>query len=154
VKGLSFIMVELPDLASLATIQLCAKPQAQLDDESFNGFLGLYFFVITDQQKSEWKVRTRMIEGSFEDPATGSAACALSAYLAQREGTSMQFELTQGVEMGRQSDIGVAVTLKDAATVGRIELSGIAVTQKDAAAVNKIVLSGSAVLIMEGSVKL
>jgi trans-2,3-dihydro-3-hydroxyanthranilate isomerase len=37
-----------------------------------------------------------------EDPATGSAAGPLCAYLAEREGWT-RLEITQGVEMGRPS---------------------------------------------------
>jgi trans-2,3-dihydro-3-hydroxyanthranilate isomerase len=44
---------------------------------------------------------TRDVVGG-EDPATGSAAGPLCAYLAEREGWS-RLEITQGVEMGRPS---------------------------------------------------
>ena len=44
---------------------------------------------------------TRGVVGG-EDPATGSAAGPLCAYLAEREGWS-RLEITQGVEMGRPS---------------------------------------------------
>ena len=78
----------------------------------------------------------RMIEGNFEDPATGSAACGLSAFLALKARESrVDFEITQGVEIGRQSDIGVSVTLNTSAD-----------------AVEKLELKGSAVKIMEGKV--
>ncbi|MGH9062935.1 MAG: PhzF family phenazine biosynthesis protein [Acidimicrobiales bacterium] len=44
---------------------------------------------------------TRLAAGG-EDPATGSAAGPLCAYLAQRTGCG-RVEITQGVEMGRPS---------------------------------------------------
>ena len=75
----------------------------------------------------------------FEDPATGSACCALAAYLALQmskgsvKKDGYQFELIQGVEMGQRSVIGVHVTLDPS--------SGQVIGVK---------LSGSAVQVMEG----
>ena len=49
--------------------------------------------------------RARSFAGSAEtgeDPATGSAAGPLGAYIARRAGT-LRLEITQGVEMGRGS---------------------------------------------------
>ena len=48
----------------------------------------------------------------------------------------MVYEITQGVEMGRQSEIGMSVTLNDA-------LDGV----------EKLELSGSSVKVMEGKVE-
>jgi trans-2,3-dihydro-3-hydroxyanthranilate isomerase len=45
-------------------------------------------------------------EGIEEDPATGSAAAALSGYLAARDdskATTLRWTIHQGVEMGRPS---------------------------------------------------
>ncbi|KAL3480825.1 hypothetical protein BJX99DRAFT_254158 [Aspergillus californicus] len=60
------------------------------------------------------KLRTRIMEEKMEDPATVSAACALSSYLALREynETTIRFEVTQGVEMGRLSDIHVELSVE------------------------------------------
>jgi PhzF family phenazine biosynthesis protein len=82
-------------------------------------------------------MRTRMIEGVMEDPATGSASCALSAFLSLKSREKVvAYELTQGVEMGRQSDIGIEVTLNDA-------LDGV----------ERLEMSGSSVKVMEGKVE-
>lgn len=136
VKGMNFVCIELPDLEALGTVDNHgAKPTPRLDDQWDVGFCGSYLYVLTDDSSSVLKLRTRMMEGLLEDPATGSAACALGALLAiklKRDKTT-NFEITQGVEMGRQSDIGVVVTLED-----------------DMNAVAKIELSGSAVKVMEG----
>lgn len=73
--------------------------------------------------------------GTFEDPATGSAGGSLGAYLAQhgnlKSGDTLT--ITQGVEMGRPSEIRVEV----GADRGRL--------------VPKV--SGSAVRIFEGSIE-
>ena len=82
-------------------------------------------------------LRTRQ-HGSREDPATGSAASALSSYLALTEPGARQrvFLLTQGVEMGRRSEIGVHITLNEAGDQ-----------------VEEVVLSGTAVKVMEGTLE-
>ncbi len=70
----------------------------------------------------------------------GSAASALAAYLALQRGgggTTYVFDVEQGVEMGRRSEIGVEVTL-DAAGKG----------------VKSVVLAGGAVLVSEGTLHL
>jgi len=66
-----------------------------------------------------------------EDPATGSASAALACYLAELAGESKVFDITQGVEMGRPSSIGVKVTVSDGKA-------------------RSFVVSGQAVKVMEG----
>lgn len=78
-----------------------------------------------------------MIEGVLEDPATGSAACALSSFLSLKaKEKDVTYEMTQGVEMGRQSDIGVSVRLNN--TLDAVDL---------------MLLSGGSVKVMEGTVE-
>lgn len=75
------------------------------------------------------------MKGTLEDPATGSAASALTAYLALVEGKPQQtldYTLTQGVEMGRRSDIRIQVVMKEEAGI------------------DKVILGGGAVRVMEG----
>jgi trans-2,3-dihydro-3-hydroxyanthranilate isomerase len=55
--------------------------------------------------------------GVSEDPATGSAAADLGVYLADRLGV-IDFEIAQGVEMGRPSRMFVR------AHPGRVEVGG------------------------------
>jgi pre-mRNA-processing factor 19 len=74
-----------------------------------------------------------MIELDFEDPATGSAAVTLGSYLTinrHSDKSVARYEITQGVEMGRKSDIAVEVkpaVVDGAATVGELSLEGNAV---------------------------
>ncbi|KAK0287526.1 hypothetical protein LTR91_002980 [Friedmanniomyces endolithicus] len=134
VKSMNFIMIELDSLEDLAQVTTSGvKPRAKLDAGWDTGFIGSYFYVVMPQDgqrpgPKRHSVRTRMIEGTLEDPATGSAACGLCAYLAM-EGQlkNASFLITQGVEMGRRSEIGVAVTLTDLGAIDKIELSGSAV---------------------------
>lgn len=74
-------------------------------------------------------IRARMfapLDGIPEDPATGSAAAALSAYLGQLDGRSAPFRITQGVEMGRPSRIEASVSVVDGVPVA-VRIAGRAV---------------------------
>ncbi len=51
--------------------------------------------------------------GIPEDPATGSAAAGLTAYLATLEGRDIALTISQGVEMGRRSVIETTATLEN-----------------------------------------
>jgi predicted PhzF superfamily epimerase YddE/YHI9 len=81
-----------------------------------------------------------MMEEKMEDPATGSVACALTSCLALREynETEIWFEVIQGVELGRQSDIVVEVRV-DVGEDGKSRLK-------------KAQLGGKARQIMKGTV--
>jgi trans-2,3-dihydro-3-hydroxyanthranilate isomerase len=61
----------------------------------------LYVVCVQDHGSVRARMFTGQVEGG-EDPATGSAAGPLCAYLAER-GRGTRFEITQGVEMGRPS---------------------------------------------------
>lgn len=135
VKGMNFIAVELPSLEVLTSISTSKRPEPRLDDDWNTGFSGSYYYVYTsaparDGDVERVRVQSRMIEGLFEDPATGSAACAFACYAAIKRGSSKitQFSITQGVEMGRKSDIEVTITLtSDLKSVEHVELGGSAV---------------------------
>lgn len=76
----------------------------------------------------------------MEDPATGSAACALGSYLAltgvgvEHGGRVGSYQMVQGVEMGRESVIGVEIELNE----------------HDRSKIDTVHLSGTAVKVMEG----
>jgi trans-2,3-dihydro-3-hydroxyanthranilate isomerase len=70
--------------------------------------------------------------GVPEDPATGSAAGALGAYLVRRRGAAVRsgaatFVLEQGVEIGRPSRIEVRVTVSDRDTITGVYVGGAAI---------------------------
>lgn len=136
VKGMTFIMVELDSLEDLAAVATTANRLIpQLDTDWQDGFVGGYFYVRARESKDgTLHLRSRMVEGTLEDPATGSATCGCCAYLAMKEGKPGQtsrFAVTQGVEMGRRSEIGVEVTLADDGGVDHILLIGGAVRVMD-----------------------
>ncbi|SRR5258708_817129 len=122
VKGMTFALVK---LASLETLSKAKPTGIRLNPaiaglhgggESSVAFLGVYLYCVTGEEKDvnesivlakKITIQSRMIAGSLEDPATGSAASSLSSFLtltSEVEGIH-RFVITQGVEMGRKSDI-------------------------------------------------
>ncbi|KAJ3901157.1 hypothetical protein F5879DRAFT_969519 [Lentinula edodes] len=167
---MSFVLMQLRDEGSLSRIQPLvgindAVPGSLIPDEhlgDWKGFSSLYVFVVSRSTESNSifdniydddpvnlihpiiRLRTRMFQsGGFEDPATGSAASTLCGWVASQQQNAVgrwRFEVIQGVEMGRESRIGVVVDVEREANV-----DGDVV-------VRKIELVGGAVKIMEGMV--
>ncbi|KAL8647326.1 MAG: hypothetical protein Q9226_006474 [Calogaya cf. arnoldii] len=144
VKGMTFVLVELPLVENLAALTVGGPRVDSIEwDQGWESFTAPYFYAIIaeDEEVRHMALRVRLIEPTCgEDPATGSAASALSAYLALQRGTAgstYRFSIEQGVEMGRDSEIEVKVTLND-----------------DGKGVQDIVLAGSAVLVSEGTLYL
>ena len=113
--GLPFVTAQLKSLDDLAR----AKPGSGAFAEAIerhhpdNDFFSLHLYVRDPAEPS--RVRTRMfapLSNIPEDPATGSAAAALAALLATFDGPDrdQRYEITQGVEMGRRSDIVATVS--------------------------------------------
>ncbi|WP_447555120.1 PhzF family phenazine biosynthesis protein [Vreelandella sp. EE22] len=103
--GLAFHLIELSDLTALQNIQIAssewAKHVAPSGDEQ------VYLYVVKASDGEKTSVRSRMFSrehGLCEDPATGSAAAALSGYLATQSDTR-RWMIHQGAEMGRPSVI-------------------------------------------------
>lgn len=104
-------------LASRHALARCVSSAAALRSlfESAEQMLPLHMFVIGRSVKSG--VYARMFaphtDGIAEDPATGSAAAPLGAYLQAHGLTGnaprIRFRVIQGVEMGRRSEITVEV---------------------------------------------
>ena len=144
VKGMTFVLIDFPNVADYLEILRVGGLGITLagrilDEEWRPSFLAPYFYVVLEDEESQsTRVRARMIEPTVgEDPATGSAACTLSVYLALQAGgagKSYSYSIEQGVEMGRSSQIGVEVKLDQ--TGKRVE---------------SVALSGSAVLVTEGT---
>ena len=115
--GADFVLAELTDQNALAKADGAMDAFRRAAD---GGRLALYVYV-----REGSRIRARMfapLGGTQEDPATGSAAAALAAWLGQLDGASASFDITQGVEMGRPSKIEASVTVKNgrptAVTIG------------------------------------
>ncbi|KAL8377664.1 hypothetical protein RB595_008385 [Gaeumannomyces hyphopodioides] len=176
VKGMTFALVRLPDLAALGRAAAgplfggCGRGLLDREDGWDAGSAKRYYFVHLGTTTTSGgggdgrppaartvRLRTRLLK-EYEDPATGSAASALSCYLAlsdsavlcgdgAAEGRALGaeetvfFEVEQGVEMGRHSVIHVEV-----------------VRERKAGAhgwgIKEVYLGGTAVMVMEGTVRL
>lgn len=126
VKGMTFFLLELASEGALGRLQGSSRADTQLPEGylgAWDGLLCVYAFV-----QGKDVVRTRMFMGSMEDPATGSAASALCAYLGQSKGPGKRaFHVVQGVEMGRKSEISVVVDVDQSGAVSEVLLQGPAV---------------------------
>ena len=133
VKGMTFVLAELDSQDSLTFVNTTSHTlQIKLDDGSMESFIGAYFYYqLPRGEDGIVRIRTRMIESSVgEDAATGSAACTLACYLTLQQriaGTTSRYLITQGVEMGRRSDIGVDVKTTGDGKIDTVTLSGSAV---------------------------
>ena len=104
--GLPFVFAELRDLAALAR---CTPDTAAFRRAEARYPAPLDFAVAVYVREGD-TVRMRMfapLDNIPEDPATGSAAAALGALLADLRGRPLSLDIAQGVEMGRPSRIGV-----------------------------------------------
>ncbi|KAH7411413.1 phenazine biosynthesis protein phzF [Cadophora sp. MPI-SDFR-AT-0126] len=142
VQGMTFLLVKLESLDMLGAVEVSGEDfnfHGVLDEGWQIGFVAKYYFVVLEEG-GVTRVRSRMLETAVEDPATGSAASALCCYLAMKGGESRRrrFEVTQGVEMGRRSVIGVEVLVGQG---------------KEGRKVEGVKISGNAVVVMEGNLR-
>ena len=131
--GLPFLMVEVANRSTLAAARPNATAMAVLQDEGITPDVHLY---TRDGDGSD--LNTRMfapLDGVPEDPATGSANCALIGLLARLDSApsgTWQWRIAQGVDMGRPSEL-----------YGRIE--------KTDGAVSAVRIGGYSVRVFDGS---
>ncbi|UNI18222.1 hypothetical protein JDV02_004504 [Purpureocillium takamizusanense] len=169
VRGMTFLLVELPSVAHLARVNVGKRldfggglARALLDEGPWHdSFVSRYYYVKKGAEEegeskssAAWSGHTRMVELDFEDPATGSAACTLASYLVLSGkvagggggGKKLRFDIVQGEHMGRRSDIAVEIHTKEEEEAGRDDdgsgLYGI----------DKLFLGGTAVPVMEGTI--
>jgi trans-2,3-dihydro-3-hydroxyanthranilate isomerase len=104
--GLPFLMAELEDRSALERAHGRVEGAEALRAEGVAPDVHLY-----TRSADEFDIRARMfapLDGVPEDPATGSANCALAAMLTHYEAAadgSFRWRIAQGVEMGRPSTL-------------------------------------------------
>ena len=102
--GLPFLGVELTDRTALARARVNAQGFDVLAAQGVTPDVHMYV-----KSGDEFDIRARMFapfDGVPEDPATGSANCALAGLLGQHEAATdgtFSWRIAQGVEMGRPS---------------------------------------------------
>ncbi|MEZ7974878.1 MAG: PhzF family phenazine biosynthesis protein [SAR324 cluster bacterium] len=112
--GLPFLIAELTDRNALE--------EASVNSEGFKKLVAQdiipYVHVYT-RSNDEFDIRARMFapfEGVPEDPATGSANCALGgllAYYDDEKSGNFEWKIAQGIEMGRPSSLKARTQKKD-----------------------------------------
>ena len=117
--GLPFLMAELKDRAALERARVNMNGIDAIAAEGVMPDIHLYTL-----SGDEFDIRARMfapLDGVPEDPATGSANCALAGLLthhrSERDG-SFQWRIAQGVEMGRPSVLEARTEKRDGEVVG------------------------------------
>lgn len=134
--GLPFVMVEVPDQQTLA--------RTAIDMTGFNTLhrLGapsaIHVYCRCDH---EFDIRCRMFApllGLTEDPATGSANCALAGLLAEIDPApdgDFAYRIAQGIEMGRPSTLEAKAGKRDGKA-------------------HTIRIGGRSVMVMQGTIRL
>ncbi|MEO8295611.1 MAG: PhzF family phenazine biosynthesis protein [Gemmatimonadota bacterium] len=133
--GLPFILAEVADRDALARARSNMAGVDRILAEGIRPDIHLYTLC-----NDEFDIRTRMfapLDGIPEDPATGSANCALAGLLAHHapaENGVFRWRIAQGVEMGRPSVLEARAEKRD----GRVET---------------IWIGGASVLVSEGMIE-
>ncbi len=107
--GLPFHLIELSDIAALESV--CISSALWASAVMPNSAVQIYLYAREHSAGQKTVIRSRMFcmhDSLCEDPATGSAAAALTGYLASLKHEALQCKIHQGVEMGRPSVIYTA----------------------------------------------
>jgi len=117
--GLPFLMVELPDAATLARARIDAEMFEAIAEAGLPPDIHMYV-----RSHDEYDIRARMfapLDGVPEDPATGSANCALAgllAHYAPGDDCDLSWRILQGAEMGRPSMLEARAVKRDGRVTG------------------------------------
>ncbi len=120
--GLNFAIVELASRDALER----ARPDTPAFEHAQETYPGPLDFAVLAYCWDGDEIRARMfapLDGVPEDPATGSAAAALTGFLADRAGKDLALTIHQGVEMGRPSLIKTRALTEDGSPV-EIQVTG------------------------------
>jgi trans-2,3-dihydro-3-hydroxyanthranilate isomerase len=134
--GLAFLIVELESLDALGRARININAIEQLHAKDLPGDI---LFYTRDVEGLDFRARMfAPLDGVPEDPATGSANCALAALLAQldpADNAEFNWRIAQGVEMGRPSLLEARV-------------------QKLNGKVSATLIGGNSVMVSEGTITL
>ena len=112
--GLPFVITELKDRQALKKASVNIEGFKKLASKYNTRFTHIYI-----RSNDEFDLRTRMFgpfDGMMEDPATGSANCALGGLLTHyndSDAGEFEWNIAQGVEMGRPSYLKAHTQKKD-----------------------------------------
>ena len=134
--GLPFLFVELSSISALQRAEVNISQLNKLVTQLGVSYIHMYF-----KSADDFDIRARMfapMDGVPEDPATGSANCALIALLTHYESApdaNNSWRISQGTEIGRPSNLN-----------GR--------TQKRDGKVSGVWIGGNSVLISRGVIEI
>lgn len=127
--GVPFLFVTVADLAALAA----ARMKSDLWERHLANYWADDLFILV-RGEDEGQIRARMFApamGIVEDPATGSAAAALTGYLTPPDADGLlRWTVQQGVEMGRPSTLYVEADVARGA-ITAVRVGGTAVMVSD-----------------------
>ncbi len=133
--GFPFLITELTDRAALERARVNMGAIDALTAAGITPDIHVY-----THSKDDFDIRTRMfapLDGVPEDPATGSANCALAALLThynKADNGAFSWRIAQGVEMKRPSVLAARTEKQDDAVTG-------------------VWIGGSSVMISEGTIE-
>jgi trans-2,3-dihydro-3-hydroxyanthranilate isomerase len=116
--GLPFVFAEVRDRAVLGRMKVNVAGFESVGEQGVPANV-LYYV----RSKDDFDIRARMfapLDGILEDPATGSANCALGALLAHYQSAAdgtFAVRIAQGVEMGRPSVLMAEADKRDGRVV-------------------------------------
>ena len=131
--GLPFLCIEVKNRDALGRSQIRTDYWARVAQRTACDAIHLY---TRDTGTDACDLRCRMYAPTYgvrEDPATGSANCALAALLtllADDTDKTFSYRITQGVEMGRASKL-LAVVEKREGVVVEVRIGGACVSVAD-----------------------
>ena len=137
--GLPFIITEVKNLAALERVRVNTAGFEKVRDHFAGESVRASIYLYTETKGDDVDLRARMLaplSGVAEDPATGSATCAvvgLLAHLSEKSDGKFSYRIAQGVEMGRPSIL-----------LARAEKSG--------GVVRSTHVGGACVLVSEGTI--
>jgi trans-2,3-dihydro-3-hydroxyanthranilate isomerase len=118
--GTPFLFLPLKDPGAVTR----SRPRSDLFEDVLGGYRTQMMMVFAEKPDDPERIHARMFAptmGVPEDPATGSAAVGLGAWVARRRGAAdgtLRLTVEQGVEMGRASELFVEVDVAGGAVSG------------------------------------
>lgn len=120
--GLEFVVAELRDLAALERTRIDTKGFEAIRDLLGTPLRASVYLYVRGTDGVDLRARMYApLSGVPEDPATGSAGCAVAGLLAHHDGRTsgeLAFRIAQGVEMGRPSSLRARAEKRDGAVQG------------------------------------
>lgn len=121
--GLPFLLIPVRNISCLGKIKL----NQSVWEKYLKNFIAPHLYPFCSLADNKWRVRMfAPALNIMEDPATGSAATAFSAYLAQKKVNPdgiWQWDIEQGIEIGRKSQIK-GTAFKNNGKISKIKVGG------------------------------